>query len=32
MGAANLVVILLYVGVFAGTQHGDHFRLRRQLK
>src|SRR5260370_21636361 len=32
MGPADLVVILLYGGVFTRLQHGDHVRLRRQLK
>src|SRR5260370_27505210 len=32
MFAANRVVILLYGCVFTGLQHGDDFRLRRQLK
>ncbi len=30
--AADRIVIFLYGGVFTGFQHGDDFRLRRQLK
>src|SRR5260370_27445206 len=32
MGGADLVVMLLYGGGFTRLQHGDHVRLRRQLK